>query len=415
MNRQLVYFAIAAAVPVFAQTIEIRPRQMSGYDPNRRDGKCVVRINVDDRVEVMLDYDRILVRTVSGRASSDQGSECNAALPRGGVRDFRFKGIDGRGEVRSIQEPSVSNGWRAIVSIHDSKGGDEGYTFEWTWNSDGTGGDRNTDRRRDGVWPGGTNSDRGGRRGNQQVTANTNGSGNVSRGRNNDRIDGVTVNLRRNGAFTIDLRGGGNANFSGTYRENGDRYDLDVDRGLGGDGARGSGTLYVRRNGNAADVERLTLNGTSDRNGDRFDVNFTGGSSGGFWPGGGSSGGSSGGFWPESPGGNSGNRPTSLTTAGRGNFDFSRGNVTLDNAVIYFNGASELTLELRGTNGQTLQMRGRIREWRGNVVEFEPYESNLGRVTNSRGRLAYANRSTINSLTMDGDIDSTRYSLRFQR
>ncbi|MCU0245079.1 MAG: hypothetical protein MUC42_00805 [Bryobacter sp.] len=116
------------------------PRRTNDWSENRRDGKCTIRVRVDNQVEVNLRGERIGVKVLAGNPSRDEGSECNAPLPRNGVRNFRFKGIDGRGEVRLLQEPSSSNRWTAVVGIRDPKGGEEGYTFQLTWDHDGSGG-----------------------------------------------------------------------------------------------------------------------------------------------------------------------------------------------------------------------------------------------------------------------------------
>jgi hypothetical protein len=58
------------------------------------------------------------------------------------VGDFRFRGIDGRGDVNLVSDPRSSG--RAVVRIEDRQGGREGYTFDLEWRG-GSGG----------VWPGG--------------------------------------------------------------------------------------------------------------------------------------------------------------------------------------------------------------------------------------------------------------------
>jgi hypothetical protein len=52
-------------------------------------------------------------------------------LPRN-PGDFRFRGVDGRGRVELVRDPSSSGG-TAVVRIEDSKGGREGYTFDLEW------------------------------------------------------------------------------------------------------------------------------------------------------------------------------------------------------------------------------------------------------------------------------------------
>jgi len=58
-------------------------------------------------------------------------------MPRNPV-NFRFQGIDGRGNVQLVRDPQGGRG-PAVVRIEDPKGGSEGYTFDLEW-SGGTGG-----------------------------------------------------------------------------------------------------------------------------------------------------------------------------------------------------------------------------------------------------------------------------------
>jgi hypothetical protein len=58
----------------------------------------------------------------------------------GNIRNFRFRGIDGRGNPRLVQEPDRSNYYVAVVNVQDPKGGGEGYTFDLSWEWDGGGG-----------------------------------------------------------------------------------------------------------------------------------------------------------------------------------------------------------------------------------------------------------------------------------
>lgn len=128
-----------AAVPLAAQTNPVfSPRRMKDYNEQSRDGRCVLRVRVDDETDVELRGNSVLLRTITGRPGRDEGSECSQPLPAGGFTKFNFRGIDGRGEVRLVQEPRLGNNWTAIVAIRDKKGGDEGYTFELSWTTDGS-------------------------------------------------------------------------------------------------------------------------------------------------------------------------------------------------------------------------------------------------------------------------------------
>jgi hypothetical protein len=52
-------------------------------------------------------------------------------MPRNPL-DFRFKGVDGRGNVQLIRDPSRGTGV-AVFRIEDPKGGTEGFTFDLEW------------------------------------------------------------------------------------------------------------------------------------------------------------------------------------------------------------------------------------------------------------------------------------------
>ena len=116
-------------------TVNINPRITGGGDSSS--GKCIVRIMVDNTVNVRIGNGQILVDTVEGQPSRNDGSECTSMLRNGrNLSDFRFRGIDGRGEVRLASDPRQDQRGEAVISIRDSKGGDEGYTFEVSWQGD---------------------------------------------------------------------------------------------------------------------------------------------------------------------------------------------------------------------------------------------------------------------------------------
>jgi hypothetical protein len=116
-------------------------RRTGDWSPDRRDGKCRIRVRIDDDSDVELYGDQIRIRPLRGGPGRDEGSECNTPLPRSGnIRNFRFRGIDGRGNPRLVQEPGSRNYYVAVVNVQDPKSGDEGYTFELSWDWDGSGG-----------------------------------------------------------------------------------------------------------------------------------------------------------------------------------------------------------------------------------------------------------------------------------
>lgn len=184
---------IAAAGLGLAQrgTVNINPRITGGGDSSS--GKCIVRIMVDNTVNVRIGNGQILVDTVEGQPSRNDGSECTSMLRNGrNLSDFRFRGIDGRGEVRLASDPRQDQRGEAVISIRDTKGGDEGYTFEVSWQGDNgnsnTGGgffggnNNNNNNNNDGVY----NNDG---RYNNNGSYNNNGrnnNGNNNNGKNNN-------------------------------------------------------------------------------------------------------------------------------------------------------------------------------------------------------------------------------------
>ena len=154
--KQLVTFGILALVGAGMASaqrgvVRINPR-ITGGDSSS--GKCIVRIMVDDTVNVRIGNGQIRVETLAGQPSRDDGSECSSMLRNGrNLSDFRFRGIDGRGEVRLQADPRQDGRGEAVVYIRDSKGGDEGYTFEVSWQ-----GDNGNSNGGGGFFPGGGNN-----------------------------------------------------------------------------------------------------------------------------------------------------------------------------------------------------------------------------------------------------------------
>src|SRR5262245_26146512 len=99
IKRRLLFLAGFVSA-VLAQDASFRVRQMRGANEGARDGKCVIRVMVDDEVDVELQGETVLVRRITGQQGRDDGSECTQPLPQSNYQRFAFRGIDGRGEVR---------------------------------------------------------------------------------------------------------------------------------------------------------------------------------------------------------------------------------------------------------------------------------------------------------------------------
>src|SRR5579872_2348557 len=106
--------ALGLALPAVADT-RFQVRRMTRDDVPRGKGQCDIRLQVDDQVEVSLRGDNVFVRTISGRDARDDGSECNAPLPRGDVAGFNFEVKDSRNEIRLLAPPDRRNDFAAVV------------------------------------------------------------------------------------------------------------------------------------------------------------------------------------------------------------------------------------------------------------------------------------------------------------
>jgi hypothetical protein len=129
--------AILSADQCYAQSdLQVRARQLPGWDQKQREGRCEIKVWVDDRAEVRLRGDRIWVTTLQGAKGRDEGSECTQALPFNAVRDFQIRQISGRTRVTMAQDPSRANNYTAMFSVEDRQGGGDNYEFEVSWHAD---------------------------------------------------------------------------------------------------------------------------------------------------------------------------------------------------------------------------------------------------------------------------------------
>jgi hypothetical protein len=125
---------MALVAPVGAQTAERRATFKGGGDNDS--GKCTIEVYVDDSAEVEIRGDRGFLRTLTGQRAQWRRFECSGPMPMN-PREFRFSGIDGRGQQELVQDPRNGRG-AAVVRIHDPKGGAEGYTFDLEWRGGGS-------------------------------------------------------------------------------------------------------------------------------------------------------------------------------------------------------------------------------------------------------------------------------------
>src|SRR6185436_3181674 len=100
------YRGLFLGAVVFASTsaygqvdIQLRARQLPGWSAGAREGRCEIRVWVDNRAEVRMRGDTIFVRTLEGSKGRDEGSECTQPLPLNSLQDFQIRQTAGRSRV----------------------------------------------------------------------------------------------------------------------------------------------------------------------------------------------------------------------------------------------------------------------------------------------------------------------------
>jgi hypothetical protein len=136
-NLFLVAATVLTSSAAFGQIdLQFRARQLPGWDASAREGRCEIRVWVDNRAEVRMRGDQIFVHTLEGSKSRDEGSECSQPLPYNSVSNFQIRQVAGRSRVNLTQEPGRMNNYTALVSIEDLQGGGDNYAFEVTWRAE---------------------------------------------------------------------------------------------------------------------------------------------------------------------------------------------------------------------------------------------------------------------------------------
>jgi len=103
------------------------------------EGQCRLRVWVDDRAQVQLRGDQIVVNTITGRRSFDQGSVCTQPLPFHRVEDFRVTVEQGRGRIADVRSPAPRTNFAGTVTIEDPQNGGDTYELVVAWrNPEGT-------------------------------------------------------------------------------------------------------------------------------------------------------------------------------------------------------------------------------------------------------------------------------------
>ena len=138
MMRFIEWTVLASAVLSLQAQVPDQIRQATISGSRGTSGKCTIEVRVDMTAEVDVYGNSGRLRTIAGQPATWARMECTDPLPYN-MSDFRFRGIDGRGQVKVAQDPRNNNGM-AVIRVEDPKSGSEGYTFdiEWSGASGGT-------------------------------------------------------------------------------------------------------------------------------------------------------------------------------------------------------------------------------------------------------------------------------------
>jgi hypothetical protein len=128
--------ALAIAVsPVGANTHD-RTATIVSQDLSGSSGRCTVEVVVPGAAHVRVEGNSAKLYELSGRSPEWRRFECTSPMPvKPGA--FRMEAIDGRGRLDLVHGPR-HHGGDALVYIHDSKSGEDSYTFNLVWGNGST-------------------------------------------------------------------------------------------------------------------------------------------------------------------------------------------------------------------------------------------------------------------------------------
>lgn len=150
MNRKILGAALAGALALcgslaaqaqeynYGDNYVYRLGRAPDWNASAETGSCRLRIWVDDRAQVQLRGDQIIVNTRTGKRSFDEGSVCTQPLPFGRVEDFRVVANEARGRIVEVREPNRRNNFTGSIAIDDPQPGAASYDIVVSW--------RNVDR-----------------------------------------------------------------------------------------------------------------------------------------------------------------------------------------------------------------------------------------------------------------------------
>lgn len=103
------------------------------YNEQLSKGRLDLRLHVDDIVEVRLQGDRVVWKTLKGADGKDAGTEASQPFPMGPLRSLNVTKRDGRGQFVVLQQPNGENNFEMMLRIYDPRGGADRYHLRIDW------------------------------------------------------------------------------------------------------------------------------------------------------------------------------------------------------------------------------------------------------------------------------------------
>ncbi len=106
------------------------------YTGSEQNGRLDIRLHVDGAVELRIQGERVMLKTLQAQPARDAGSESTGRLPLRRLKKLEVAKRDGRGQFVVLQRPSAENSFLAMIRIYDPKGGEDRYHLRILWESE---------------------------------------------------------------------------------------------------------------------------------------------------------------------------------------------------------------------------------------------------------------------------------------
>lgn len=137
----------------YSIALEWTPGDAYDSPPSRKRDRVKWSGRVEDEVVVSCAGSKCTSEAIHGVPVMREHTKFDRPLPDGDVR-VRLEDVEGRGEVRLIEQPSESNGYSTRLRIRDPQPGAADYSFSLTWTSPAMAGPEPLAAQRGFTWTG---------------------------------------------------------------------------------------------------------------------------------------------------------------------------------------------------------------------------------------------------------------------